>query len=75
MSKEDMDQLRLAYKAAVDLWVSAIRAEENLATSDHSMVAMEKWDDAHFTEHDAHSKAMEAREAYKDALRKVNYGI
>jgi hypothetical protein len=75
MSKEDMDQLRLAYKAAVDLWVSAIRAEENLATSDHSMVAMEKWDDAHFTEHDAHSKATEAREAYKDALRKVNYGI
>lgn len=70
-----MDQLRLAYKAAVDLWVSAIRAEENLATSDHSMVAMEKWDDAHFTEHDAHSKATEAREAYKDALRKVNYGI
>jgi hypothetical protein len=39
------------------------------------MVAMEKWDDAHFTEHDAHSKATEAREAYKDALRKVNYGI
>jgi len=75
MSKEDMDQLRLAYKAAVDLWVSAIRAEENLATSDHSMVAMEKWDDAHFTEHDAHSKATEAREAYKDALRKLNYGI
>ena len=75
MSKDDMDQLRLAYKAAVDLWVSAIRAEENLATSDHSMVAMEKWDDAHFTEHDAHSKATEAREAYKDALRKVNYGI
>jgi hypothetical protein len=75
MSKEDMDQLRLAYKAAVDLWVSAIRAEENLATSDHSMVAMEKWDDAHFTEHDAHSKATEAREAYKDALRKMNYGI
>jgi len=70
-----MDQLRLAYKAAVDLWVSAIRAEENLATSDHSMVAMEKWDDAHFTEHDAHSKATEAREAYKDALRKMNYGI
>ena len=70
-----MDQLRLAYKAAVDLWVSAIRAEENLATSDHSMVAMETWDDAHVTEHDAHSKATEAREAYKDALRKVNYGI
>ena len=75
MSKEDMDQLRLAYKAAVDLWVSTIRAEEKLATPDHSMVAMEKWDDAHFTEQDAHSNATQAREAYKDALRKANYGI
>lgn len=75
MSKEDLDQLRLAYKKAVDEWVDAIRNEEALATPDHSMTAMEKWDDAHFKEHDAHSKATEAREAYKNALRSVNYGI
>jgi hypothetical protein len=75
MSKEDLDQLRLAYKTAVDEWVAAIRNEEALATPDHSMIAMEKWDDAHFKEHDAHSKATEAREAYKDALRSVNYGV
>jgi hypothetical protein len=75
MSKEDLDQLRIAYKQAVDEWVVAIRAEESLATPDHSMTAMEKWDDAHFKEHDAHSKATEARDAYKDALRTVNYGI
>jgi hypothetical protein len=75
MSKEDLDQLRLAYKEAVDEWVNAIRAEEALATPDHSMVAMERWDDAHLSEHDAHTKASEAREAYKDALRTVNYGI
>lgn len=75
MTDTDLDQLRLAYKAAVDEWVNAIRAEETLATPDHSMIAMEKWDAAHFTEHDAHTKATEAREAYKDGLRKVNYGI
>jgi hypothetical protein len=75
MSKEDLDQLRLAYKKAVDDWAAAIRAEEALATPDHSMTAMEKWDDAHFKEHDAHAKAREAREAYKSALRNVNYGI
>jgi hypothetical protein len=75
MGQEDLDQLRLAYKAAVDRWVDAIRAEEALATPDHSMTAMEKWDDAHFAEHDAHEKATVAREAYKDALRTVNYGI
>jgi hypothetical protein len=75
MSKEDLDQLRLAYKKAVDEWVDAIRAEEALATPDHSMTAMEHWDDAHFKEHDAHAKVTEAREAYKGALREVNYGI
>jgi hypothetical protein len=75
MSNEDLDQLRDSYKAAVDEWVDAIRAEEALATPDHSMIAMEHWDAAHFKEHDAHTKATDAREAYKDALRTVNYGI
>ncbi|HXM11513.1 MAG TPA: hypothetical protein VN946_16305 [Terriglobales bacterium] len=75
MSKDDLDQLRVAYKKAVEQWVDAIRAEEALATPDHSMIAMENWDAAHFKEQDAHSKATEARDAYKTALRTVNYGI
>ena len=75
MSKADLDQLRVAYKTAVDEWVGAIRAEEALATPDHSMIAMEQWDTAHFREHDAHTKATRAREAYKNELRGVNYGI
>ena len=75
MSKGDLDQLRSTYKKAVDEWVDTIRAEEALATPDHSMIAMESWDDAHFREHDAHAKVTEARDAYKDALRGVNYGI
>jgi hypothetical protein len=75
MHRPDLDQLRLAYKKAVDEWVDAIRAEEALATLDHSMIAMEKWDEAHFKEHDAHGKATKAREADKDGLRAVNYGI
>jgi hypothetical protein len=75
MNPPDLDQLRLAYKKAVDEWVDTIRAEEALATVDHSMIAMEKWDEAHFKEHDAHEKATKAREAYKDGLRAVNYGI
>jgi hypothetical protein len=75
MSNNELDDLRVAYKAAVDEWVDAIRAEEALATPDHSMIAMEHWDAAHFKEHDAHTRATEAREAYKDALRTVNYGI
>jgi hypothetical protein len=75
ISETSLDQLRAAYKKAVDEWVDAIRAEEALATPDHSMIAVERWDDAHFKEHDAHTRATEAREAYKDALRQANYGI
>jgi hypothetical protein len=75
MPPAELDQLRLAYKQATDEWVATIRAEEALATPDHSMIAWEKWDDAHFREEDAHAKATKAREAYKDALRTANYGI
>ena len=71
----ELDQLRLAYKRATEDWVEAIRCEETLATPDHSMTEMEKWDDAHFREEDAHKKATEARDAYKDALRQINDGV
>jgi hypothetical protein len=75
MSPANLDQLRLAYKQATDEWVAAIRAEEALATPDHSMTAWEKWDAAHFQEEDAHTKYTKALEAYKDALRALNIGI
>jgi hypothetical protein len=75
MSEPNLDELRAGYKQAVNEWVDAIRAEEALATPDHSMVAWEKWDAAHLAEHEAHEKAAEAREAYKDGLRSVNIGI
>jgi hypothetical protein len=75
MDKNGLSELRLTYKRAVSEWINAIRAEESLATTNHSMTAMEKWDDAHFKEQDAQTKAQKAREAYKGALRKVNYGI
>ena len=75
MGTADFDRLLAAYRNAVDRWVDAIRAEEALATSDHSMVQMELWDDAGFKLHDAEHTAKKARDAYKNALRKKNYGI
>jgi hypothetical protein len=75
MSDQNLDHLRFLYKKAVDEWIRTIRAEEDLATPDHSMLAWEKWDEAHLAEHDAHEKFTVAREAYKDALRKANIGI
>ena len=74
-SRPLVDELRVAYKKTTDEWVDAIRAEEALATPDHSMIAMEKWDDARFREEDAQKAAHDAADAYKDALRAVNYGI
>ncbi|HXZ31890.1 MAG TPA: hypothetical protein VEH30_06385 [Terriglobales bacterium] len=75
MNKETLDHARFMYKKAVDEWVDAIRDEEALATADHSMTAMEEWDTAHFREQDAQEKATQAREKYKDELRRANYNI
>jgi hypothetical protein len=52
-----------------------LRAEEALANDDHSMVEMEKWDAAAFVAHDAEAVAKKARDRYKNALRKKNYGF
>jgi hypothetical protein len=75
MNSAGLSELRLAYKKATDDWIKAIRAEEALATPDHSMTAMEQWDAAHFDEDNARKKAEEARDACKDGLRGANYGI
>jgi len=71
----ELDRLQQAYKAAVDLWVAAIREEEALATSDHSLPAWELWDQAGFRERDAQDKAKEAKAAYKEGLRKRDYNF
>ena len=75
MGDTNFDQLLGDYRRAVDAWVTAIQAEEALANDDHSMVEMEKWDAAGFTAHDAEAVAKNARDRYKNALRKKNYGF
>ena len=75
MENLDFDQLLQNYKQAIDAWVNTIHAEEALATPDHSMVAMEHWDTAGLNVQDAESTAKKARDLYKNALRKKNYGF
>lgn len=75
MDTSKLDELRVNYKSATEEWVAAIRAEEALATADHSMVAMEHWDTADFVVQDAQKKAKAARDLYKDELRKIDYGF
>jgi hypothetical protein len=75
MQDIDFDKLLSDYRRSIDNWVVAIKAEEALANDDHSMVEMEKWDAAAFTAHDAEAVAKKARDRYKNALRKKNYGF
>jgi len=75
MESAELDILRFKDKAAVERWVAAIRAEEDLATPDHSMVAVENWDQANFAEEDARNVAKAARQEYTDALRQVLYNF
>ena len=75
MENAELDTLRFKYKAAVERWIAAIRAEENLATTDHSMVAVEDWEKANFSEEDARSIAKAARVEYQDALRQVLFNF
>jgi hypothetical protein len=75
MSEMTIDATEAEYTQAVDLWVSAIRAEEALSTTDQSMKQMELWDEAGLRLHDAERTAKRARDLYKAALRKKNYGF
>ena len=75
IDQAELDRLQQAYKAAVDQWVAAIREEEVLATSDYSLGAWERWDQAGFKEQDAQEKAQAAKEAYKEGLRKRDYNF
>jgi hypothetical protein len=65
----DLDQLQTAYKTAVDQWVTSIREEEALASSDHSETEIDAWEAAGFREEDARNKAKEAKKDYESALR------
>jgi hypothetical protein len=72
---QELDQLQVAYKSAVEAWITAIREEETLASGDHSVAEVDKWENAHFREEDARDKAKEAKSAYEDALREKFFGF
>ncbi len=63
------------YNEAVDRWGAAIREEEGLATPDHSITAWERWEQVRFKAQEAQDQASVANEAYKDALRHLDYDI
>ncbi len=69
IEKAELDQIQSNYKAAVDEWVTAIRLEEALASSNHSVVEIDQWEGAANREEEARSNAKAAKQAYEAALR------
>jgi hypothetical protein len=73
--QQELDQLQADYKAAVDSWVAAIREEEALASGNHSVAELDKWEAAHFREHKLHKEVDYRKRLYENALRHEFYGF
>jgi hypothetical protein len=71
----ELDQMQTVYKAAVEEWVAAIKQEEALASVNHSIADVDKWEAAHFTEDKIRSKVKAAKKKYEDALREKFFGF
>jgi len=64
-----LDQMQTAYKAAVEEWIATIKQEEALASVNHTVAEVDKWEGAHFTEDKIRNKVKAAKKEYEDALR------
>ena len=73
--QRELDELQAAYKATVDNWVAAIRAEEALASGNHDVAELDQWEAAHFREHKLHREVIYRKRLYEDALRREFFGF
>ena len=71
----ELDELQATYKAAVEAWISAIKNEEALASVNHTVAEVDKWERAHFEEDEMRSTVKEAKAKYEDALRAKFFGF
>ena len=71
----ELDQMQAAYKATVEEWIAAIKQEEALASVNHTVAEVDKWEAAHFAEDDIRSKVKAAKKKYEDALREKFFGF
>ncbi len=71
----DLDQMQADYKAAVEEWIAAIKQEEALASVNHTVAEVDKWEAAHFAEDDMRKKVKAAKKEYENALREKFFGF
>jgi hypothetical protein len=72
---QELDQMQAAYKAAVEQWVAAIKEEEALASVNHTVAEVDKWEGASFKEDELRKQVKAAKKQYEDALRKKFFGF
>jgi hypothetical protein len=71
----ELDQMQNNYKALVEDWIAAIREEEALASVNHSVADVDRWEAAHFREEELRNKAKAAKKEYEAALRLKFFGF
>ena len=71
----NLDQMQATYKAAVEEWIAAIKQEEALASVNHTIAEVDKWEAASFKEDDLRTKVKAAKKRYEDALREKFFGF
>ena len=69
IEKAELDLKQSNYKAAVEEWIKAIRLEEALASVNHDVAVIDRWEAADFQEEAAREKAKSAKKDYESALR------
>ena len=70
-----LDEMQNAYKAAVEEWIVVIRKEEALASTNHTVAQVDRWEQAHFREEEARNKVKAAKKKYEAALRAKFFGF
>ena len=71
----ELDRMQNAYKVAVEEWIDAIKQEEELASVNHTIAEIDKWEAAHFKEDGIRNKVKQAKRLYEDALREKFFGF
>jgi hypothetical protein len=71
----ELDRMQKAYKEAVEAWIALIRKEEALASTNHSVAQVDRWEQAHFQEEEARNKVKAAKKRYEAELRSKFFGF
>ncbi len=71
----ELDELQTAYRTALEAWIASIKKEEALASTNHSMIEIDEWEKAHFSEEEVRASVKTAKENYEEALRAKFFGF